>query len=242
MGRRAELDLLRGARADAEGGRPSFVAVEGEGGIGKTALLERFLAEQPDLPVARASGEESETVLEHGVVCQLRSALADPALTGARWPVTVDADSFAVGADLVGELGLLQEQGTVVLVIDDVQWMDPASARALLFAFRRFRQDHILIIVAGRPGASETFGDSWSRFMAEHARLVRMAGLDTGELRLLARDSARLNLSPGAGERLRDHTGGNPLYVRALLDELPEGVLVDAGAPCPRRTPTRPRS
>ena len=85
VGRGRELELLGGALGAAAGGEPRVVLVEGPPGIGKTALLRRFLAEAGDgVRVLRATGEETESLLAYGVAEQLmRSArlrMRDPAL------------------------------------------------------------------------------------------------------------------------------------------------------------------
>src|SRR5690348_4547949 len=70
VGRRTELAVL-GARLDAaRAGRPGVVQIQGPSGIGKTALVDRFLREHPDVRVLRASGDEAEALLAYGVVEQ----------------------------------------------------------------------------------------------------------------------------------------------------------------------------
>src|SRR4051794_18838757 len=71
VGRRQEICVLENALADARARRPRVVAVAGPEGIGKTALVERFLADAGDVIALRASGDESERELEFGVVDQL---------------------------------------------------------------------------------------------------------------------------------------------------------------------------
>ncbi len=234
VGRESELEVMRAALTDAGDGRFALVSIEGDAGIGKTALLRQFVAELAGLPVLWASGDETETVLEHGVIGQLRATL-QPSHDSAVGALSagVHADSFAVGAEFLVDLGQLQDRGTVVVVVDDLQWSDPASVRAVLFALRRLRQDHVLVLVAGRSGASDAFGESWARLIAERARRLRLVGLEPAELRRLAQVSVSVDLSQGAGERLRDHTGGNPLYVRALLEELPVQALTNLDQPLP---------
>ena len=75
VGRQPELAVLRARLADALAGRPQIVQIQGPAGIGKTALLEHFLAEagrtDPAPVVIRASGEETEELLAYGVVEQM---------------------------------------------------------------------------------------------------------------------------------------------------------------------------
>jgi len=74
VGRQSELAVLRACLAEALAGRPQIVQIQGPAGIGKTALLEHFLAESREATapvVVWASGEESEELLAYGVVEQL---------------------------------------------------------------------------------------------------------------------------------------------------------------------------
>jgi ATP/maltotriose-dependent transcriptional regulator MalT len=235
VARGAELDVMRSALSEARAGRPAIVAVEGEPGIGKTRLLRRFLAEEPDVEVLWASGDEAETSLEHGIVSQLWAAT--PADLRLDAPVPPDgaagSDGFAAGAALLGALGALQERGTVAMVVDDLQWADLASARALLFALRRLQGDHVLVLLASRTDSLGRLGGSWQRLLTEPARRLRLPGLTPPDLRPLAMALCGLDLPSAVRERLCEHTAGNPLYIRTLLAELPASALADASGPLP---------
>jgi AAA+ ATPase superfamily predicted ATPase len=61
VGRQDELRALRDAYDDGSSGHSQIVLVEGEAGIGKTTLVERFLSELPGTRILRASGDESES-------------------------------------------------------------------------------------------------------------------------------------------------------------------------------------
>src|SRR5689334_6930217 len=72
VGRAPELTRSRVALDEARAGHPQLVVVEGPGGIGKTTLLERFVAGENDLTVLRASGEQWEkALLPYGLLDQL---------------------------------------------------------------------------------------------------------------------------------------------------------------------------
>lgn len=248
VGRGGELAVLRQSLAAAEGGWPQIVVVDGEPGVGKTALLRRFVREAPGVPVVWASGDATESGLEFGVARQLFMALPLPSAvaTGgdgqARLPSAVagggsGADGFSVGAALLAGVGALEMRGPVVVVVDDLHWIDAPSARALLFFLRRLRADPVLVLLATRPQMLAGLGESWARLLGdtERTRWVRLAGLTAAQVRELAAAAGR-ELAAEAGARLQQHTAGNPLYVSALLAELADGALAGAAArlPAPR--------
>ena len=90
---------------------------------------------------------------------------------------------MAVGARLLDLLDRLQAgDWVVVLVLDDLQWADRPSLRAVLFALRRLRADKVLIVVSARSGALVDAG--WARFVGGDSRVmrVRLGGLEAGDL------------------------------------------------------------
>jgi type II secretory pathway predicted ATPase ExeA len=143
VGRQSELRILGERLAAAETGQPQVVCVEGEAGAGKSTLLSRFLGSLPDAVVLTVGGDEAETVLSYGVLDQLQpGTLTEPG-----------TDPMAAGARLLGVLDRLQAGGrVVVLAIDDLQWADRPSMRAVLFALRRLRADKVLVVVSARAG------------------------------------------------------------------------------------------
>jgi ATP/maltotriose-dependent transcriptional regulator MalT len=240
VGREQELAGLRTLLQQAEAGRPRLVVVEGPAGIGKTALVRRLLNQPNGWSILRASGEETETSLPYEIVAQL--------LTGVTTdlPVPLDtlcsatgraADPLDVGAALIDLLGVLQHHGPVVLAVDDAQWADTPSLHALAFAFRRLRVDRVLAVVAVRELADPHLPEPVRRALAaEHGRHLRLTGLAITELRELAEQLSVDALSGRTLVRLHEHTQGNPLHARALLEEVPAAGLRDTSTllPAPR--------
>jgi len=228
VGRQREL-LVLGERLAAAGmGRPQVVYVEGEAGGGKSTLLARFLGSLTNVAVLQVAGDESETLLSYGIIDQLQpGALTDPG-----------TDPMAVGARLLDLLGRQQAGGRVVVfILDDLQWADRPSSRAVLFALRRLRADKVLVIVSARAG--ERADPGWARFVGGDSRVTRMrlGGLSPGDLTELASALGLGVLSQRGASRLAAHTEGNALYCRALLDEIGIAGLSAAGGrglPAPR--------
>ena len=170
VGRADELAVLEAAAAEARGGRPKVVLVEGEAGIGKSALLARFAAGLADAAVLRASGDEAERLVPYGIVAQLVASArgaggSPPGLLASELSGAVDP--LAVGAELVIWLGqVCCGQKMVLACIDDLQWADGPSARALLFAVRRLHVDQVLVVLSARAGELSRLGEGWPRFAA----------------------------------------------------------------------------
>jgi hypothetical protein len=154
VGRQSELRILGERLAAAEMGHPQVVYVEGEAGGGKSTLLSRFLSSLSNAVVLEVAGDEAETLLSYGIIDQLQpGAQTEPG-----------TDPMAVGARLLDLLDRLRADGqVVVLVIDDLQWADRPSSRAMLFALRRLRADKVLAVVSTRAGGLADPG--WARFV-----------------------------------------------------------------------------
>jgi DNA-binding CsgD family transcriptional regulator len=233
VGRTGELAVLAERAVQARQGQPRVVLMEGEAGFGKSALLTHFLDRLDNACVLRASGEEAETLLAYGVIAQL----AGSAGSGG-WPVlriSPQADPLRAGADLAALIGQIQGAGKLaVIAVDDLHWADSRSATALMFALRRMQGDRALGLMTARPGELGRLGEGWSRFISGDYRAsrVRLGGLAATEIAALGRALGTAEVSARAASRLRDHTGGSPLYCRALLEEAgPQEWEGDRGGP-----------
>jgi DNA-binding CsgD family transcriptional regulator len=234
VGRQTELRILRERLAAAEAGQPHVVCLEGAPGGGKSTLLSEFLGSLSGAVILQAAGDEAETLLSYGVIDQLQpGTVTEPG-----------TDPMAVGQRLLELLDRRQADGrVVVLALDDLQWFDRPSSRAVLFALRRLRADKVLAVVAKRVGGLDDPG--WARFASGDSRVtrLRLGGLSPDDLTELASALGLGVLSQRGASRLAAHTEGNALYCRALLDEIGIAALSalsaadaagDRGLPAPR--------
>ncbi|MDA0181343.1 LuxR C-terminal-related transcriptional regulator [Solirubrobacter phytolaccae] len=230
MGRELEMAALGEVFADAADGTPQVVLIEGEAGIGKTTLVERFLERCGEDRILRASGEETERGVSFAIVDQLmRSAGAG----------TVDVlgagDHLTVGLELIELLGASDGGRRTVVVIDDAHLADEASVRALLFCARRLSESATLFVLVVRGSAAVALPEGWLKLADES--VLRPRPLLADDARSLAEETG-VALTAGAAERLVEHTGGNPLHLRAVLRELPatgSWLHDDRSLPVPRR-------
>src|SRR3954466_10103919 len=148
LGREQERLAVDRLLAEAREGRSGVLALVGEPGIGKTALLDYAISEAAEaMRVLRARGIESEAAVPFaGLAELLRPALGAinripapqaAALAGALGPAPATApDPLATGAAALSLLSAHADHGPLLLVVDDAHLLDPSSAESLLFAAR----------------------------------------------------------------------------------------------------------
>jgi DNA-binding CsgD family transcriptional regulator len=221
VGREEELARVAEVLTRVESGQPWLVAIEGDPGMGKTALARRCPAAAPGLKVLSARADQAETDLDFGVVDQLLRAAGDavPTVpsTDGTGPV---ASSFAVGAHLLEVVGGRQATAAVALVVDDLQWADRRSVEALTFMLRRLSVDPVLAVVIYR-GPSDRLDAAAQRLLRSVENRVRLplGGLGPDEVAALAAALEVGSLDGEAVQRLYRGTGGHPLYLRTALSE-----------------------
>jgi DNA-binding CsgD family transcriptional regulator len=227
--------LLEGARA----GRSGVLAVVGEAGIGKSALLACAEEQASGMKVLRARGVRSEARIPFaGLLELLRPALGRlPGIPSPQAEALQSAlalrpararDRFAVGAATLSLLAAYAETAPIAVLVDDGHWLDGSSADALLFAVRRLVADPIAVIVTVREGESSLLDG------ADLATL-RLEGLDLPAATELLEGQRGGSVGHELADRLHRETGGNPLALielageHELLDDSPPGTPVAVG-------------
>src|SRR4051812_44808688 len=227
LGRDDERLALDRLLAEAREGRSGVLALVGEPGIGKTALLDYAAAQADGMRVVRARGVESEAEVPFAGLAELLApALGHldripprqtEALSGALalGPPATGTERFAVGAATLSLLSLFAEEAPLALLVDDAHLLDGSSAGALLFAARRLVADPIALVLAVREGEPSLLDGA-------DLRVMRVPGLERREASLLLEQEA---LQGDTLELLYRATAGNPL---ALLELAPEGARLAA--------------
>ncbi|MFC8430181.1 AAA family ATPase [Streptomyces sp. NPDC057253] len=224
LGRSADLEFFAERRRRlADGGARTAVLLEGPAGVGKTALLEAAAsgARASGCRVLRFAGVESEVTLAYSGLHQLLFGMRDgfdrlppgqrAVLEGVLGSSVAQAppERFAASVAVLEALRRTAEDGPVLVVIDDIQWLDRASGDVLEFVARRLSGLPVDLLVAARAGHAHA--------LDRHGLLRRrVETLDERSAAALLR-AAHPGLAPPAAERLLQEAAGNPL---ALL-ELP---------------------
>ena len=246
-----ELLALRTALAEAMAGQGRLALIEGPAGIGKTRLLQevRRLAAAEGARVLTARGSQLERAFGFGAVRQLfETTLADPAdradllrgsAAAATWvfgdigsaePVDRADGSFAILHGLYWLTVNLTETQPVVLAVDDLQWCDPGSLRALGFLLRRLEGLPVLIAATLRTGEQHPDEELIAELAEDLATVVVHPGpLDAAATSYLVRERLGADAHDTFVAACHRTTGGNPLLLRQLLRALQvEGVRPDA--------------
>ncbi|HEV2890573.1 MAG TPA: AAA family ATPase [Frankiaceae bacterium] len=216
--RDAELASLRAhLRTLRDSGTGAVVLVEGPAGIGKSALVDEALREAEGVSVLRTRGAELEGTLSFGAVRELfaaavmrlpkeeRDGLFDGPAGLARPVLGFDGDR--TGDPLYGLFWLavgLSDRSPLVVVVDDLHWLDEESSRFVGYLARRLEGLPILLLASARPAEPGTDPGAVAE-LAGLAEVVRPRPLSAEGVAALvsARDPATVHRA----------TGGNPLLV-----------------------------
>lgn len=231
LGRRVESHRVEQLLSEAKAGRSGALVVSGEAGIGKTSLLEhlRTRAEDAGFRIETCTGIEAETNFAYAGLHQVcaplldrHDALPEPqrvALDVALGRRTGAApDRFFVGLATLGLFSESAAKGGLVCILDDAQWLDPASAEVLAFVARRIEAERVAIVFGIRDGS--TGGRVFAGLPA-----LQLSGLADADARLLLDSVVAAPLDDEVRDRIIAEARGNPLALRELHSAAPPARL-----------------
>jgi DNA-binding CsgD family transcriptional regulator len=230
VGRDAELEEIDQFLSD---GPARALVLEGEAGIGKTALwlagTER--AQELGYRILRARPAQVEASLSlaglgdllRGIPTAAVEDLPEPqaralAAVGAEQEERAgDSTGRILGVAFLNLLKMVAEASMVLLAVDDLQWFDEGSAAVMLYALRRLGSEPVRVLATcrGEPGVELPFGFRQA-LEEERLGLIEVRPLSEGAIRRLLRLRLGINLTRVELHALHRAVGGNPFYALEL--------------------------
>jgi DNA-binding CsgD family transcriptional regulator/tetratricopeptide (TPR) repeat protein len=221
--RESEREALERLVAAVRAGQSRVLVLNGEAGVGKTALLRHLSTAAQGCRIARAAGVESEMELAFAglhALCahmldrleRLPSPQRDALSTAFGLTAGPPPDRFLVGLAVLSLLADAAEEQPLLCIVDDAHWLDRVSAQTLAFVARRLLAERVGLVFALRESGDEHALDGLPE--------LRIEGLPADHARRLLDASITGPLDERVKARILGEAGGNPL----ALMELPRGL------------------
>ena len=243
VGRELELEAIDGFLAD-RAALPAILAVEGPAGQGKTTLWREALARAAvaGYRVLSCRPAGAEVNLLFGGLADLLGDAAVPLLprlpTPQRHAMEVvlllddedgSADPRAVSAGVLALVRELVQESPLLIAVDDVQWLDPASAAVLEHVARRVGDAPVAWLTARRVTSGEgptgdaavPRGPELERALERPSRRIALGPLSVGALHRILRTRAGVSFARPLLRRIHEASGGNPFYALEIARAMP---------------------
>jgi class 3 adenylate cyclase/tetratricopeptide (TPR) repeat protein len=242
--RDAEVAAIRALVDSARSGSGRLIAFEGRAGIGKTRLVAeaRAAAEAAGFAVLAARGGELEHDFAWGVVRQLfepllatncaseradllggAAALAAPLFDEAQLAAALESGdaTFSLLHGLYWLVANQTQRGPTLIAIDDLQWADGPTLRWLTYLAHRLEGLPLLVVAGLRPPEQSRESELLAELLSDPASVVvRPGALSLSAVRALVHELYGVDPDAAFVSECHAATGGNPLFVRALVDTL----------------------
>jgi DNA-binding CsgD family transcriptional regulator len=238
VGREAELASLN-AFVEREAGAAALV-LEGEAGVGKSTLWGAAVehARVRGLTVLSSRPAQAERGLGNVGLGDLLEGVRDDVLAALPTPRRRALQVALLREEVAGEpvdrrtlavavhdaLHLLSERGPTLIAVDDVQWLDPSSSRALAFALRRLDGRPILLLLARRLAEGGQQSELERALPPDRVRRLSVGPLSVGALHHFLRDRLQRSFPRQTLLRIHEQSGGNPFFALELASVLPADV------------------
>jgi len=216
VGREHSLERLQARYQDAAHGRLQIVHIFGQAGGGKTRLLDEFVNSHSDINalVWRCSAFHQHSPLY---------PLSDDILDGGNENSDSGAQQRQSWLERICQrIGEKTGEGTLVLMVDDGQWLDPTTFDLLKTMRRRLQSFPVLMIIASRPGdMSEKCADQLG------GARIDLQPLSDDETVTLTRALIGASVDDEIVNRIQNRSGGLPLFVEELAANVKNNRTAD---------------
>ncbi|HEX7308883.1 ATP-binding protein [Lentzea sp.] len=216
FGRDRELAELRAGLVAAAAGTGRLVLVGGDAGIGKTRLADAAAAMAGEYGVPVARGQAVDDPGMPPLWPWRRVARTLPALGDVLSGAHLDPDAGTRFAMFTDATDALITSGPLLVVLEDLHWADRTSLRLLVHLAGELPAARVLVVATYRDGGLADVLPGLVR--APATRVVRLHGLTGADVTGWVRSATTEPDAAALAARLVERTGGNPLYVRMLLD------------------------
>ncbi|WP_433710564.1 helix-turn-helix transcriptional regulator [Nocardia sp. CA-084685] len=228
VGRDAEVERVVSIGRRAAEGQGTVMLVEGEPGIGKTALLDAAVAglAADGLSVRRGAAKELQRQVPFAAVCSWLDSDrgSDPVRallrSGDRAGDGAATHEFAITEAILDQIDTWCASGPVALIIDDVHWADRQSLAVLNRLCGVVGDVPLLLVLATRPLPRNTgLVALTAELLERRAPTIRLGALPEPAAAELVRHMVGAAPGPGLMRQVVG-AGGNPLYITELVASL----------------------
>lgn len=205
-----QISAISAALEAARNGQPTVLSVLGKPGMGKTSLLREIATRASGFNVLEADGQESAYREPFDLLRQL-------GVRDVHSPGGISRDPLVAAQGLRDLVDTLSPTGPVLILVDDLQWVDQESVESLYWLVHRAYGDRLLVVLGSLPEGREST-DAWRRLIhqASRAPALSLTGLsfEQATATVLAVDPGA---DPDAIRRLWDHAARSPFHMGSLL-------------------------
>jgi DNA-binding CsgD family transcriptional regulator len=235
VGRATELRTVEELLTRVRAGQGAALVLVGEPGIGKTTLVRHAARAAEDMQTLDVVGAESERQMAYAALHRLLLPHLDrldrlpppqrAALTAAFGQTDGPApDRFRIGLGALTLLADVAGDRPLLCTVDDAHWLDPETLEALAFVARRLQADRIGVLLALREG------DPAASTAVRGLPTLRVGGLSSSSSRELLSRAVPGRLDDAVATQVAAETGGNPLALLTLVEQLTAEQLAGRAA------------
>ncbi|HET9545215.1 MAG TPA: AAA family ATPase [Gaiellaceae bacterium] len=248
VGRDEELESIEAFLARATEASSALV-LAGEPGIGKTSLWRHGLdaAEDAGVRTLAARPNEAEAAFAYAALTDVLATvreetaplLPEPQRRALEIALLLEEPDAAterhgVALAFLGVLRMLAEDAPVLVAVDDVQWLDRASADVLAYAARRVDDEPVGFLLARRVERDGAPSGLERAFRAERLETRTLRPLSLGAVHRLLHERLGRAFARPVLRRIHELSGGNPFYALELAEALErEAGRLDRDGPLP---------